>query len=74
MLQIYTIYLWLPLPFFNPRQWRGVDATPHEIFLSWTLNRLEYRAEIFHSLWGIFCATFSEKVGQVRSGHEVVTS
>ena len=42
---------------------------PPWVFLSWALNRFEYRAEIFHSLWSVFCATFSEKnwSGQVRS-------
>ena len=39
----------------------GVDATPPWVFLSWTPHRLENRAEIFHSLWGILCATFGEK-------------
>ena len=39
----------------------GVDATPPWVFLSWTPHRLEDRAEIFHSLWGILCATFGEK-------------
>ena len=40
----------------------GVDATPPPwVFLSWTPRRLEDRAEIFHSLWGIFCGTFGEK-------------
>ena len=39
------------------------------VFLSWTPHRSENRAEIFHSLLGIFCATFGEKnwSGQVRS-------
>ena len=32
------------------------------------------RAQIFYCLWGIFCATFGKKIGQVRSGHEVMTS
>ena len=47
----------------NPRPVRGVvDATPPPwVFLSWTPHRLENRAEIFHSLWGILCATFGEK-------------
>ena len=45
----------------NPRPVRGVDATPPWVFLSWTPHRLEDRAEIFHSLWGIFCGTFGEK-------------
>ena len=46
----------------------GVDATPPPwVFLSWTPHRLEDRAEIFHSLWGILCATFGEK-NLVRSG------
>ena len=36
-------------------------------FMSWTLHRLGYRAEIFHNLWGIFCATFGEKK-MVKSG------
>ena len=41
---------------------------PSIVFLSWTPHRLENRAEIFHSLWGIFFATFGEKIvslGQV---------
>ena len=40
---------------------------PHMSLLSWTLHRLEYRAEIFHSLWGIFCVTFGKKK-LVKSG------
>ena len=54
----------------------GVDATPPPwVFLSCTPNRLEYHVEIFYSLWGVLCATFGEKkFGQVRSGHEVMTS
>ena len=40
----------------------GVDAPPPPwVFLSWTSHRLEDRAEIFHNLWGILCATFGEK-------------
>ena len=39
----------------------GVDATPPWVFLSWMPHRLEDRAEILHSLWGILCATFGEK-------------
>ena len=52
----------------NPRPVRGLMQPPWA-FLSWTPHRLEYRAEIFHSLWGIFCATFGTKKwsGQVRS-------
>ena len=49
---------------------------PPWVFLSWTLHRLEYRAEILHSLWGVFCATFGEKIwsGQVRSrSYDVIT-
>ena len=34
---------------------------PPWVFLSWTQHRLEDRAENFHSLWGILCATFGEK-------------
>ena len=40
--------------------WGGL-LQPHMSFLSWTLHHLEYRAEIFHSLWGVFCATFGKK-------------
>ena len=32
------------------------------------------RAEIFHSLWGIFAELLVKKIGRVRSGHEVMTS
>ena len=48
---------------------------PPRVFLSWTLNRLEYHAEIFCSLWGVLCATFGEKIwsGQVRSRSYDVT-
>ena len=46
----------------------GVDATPPPwVFLSCTLNQLEYHAEIFYSLWGVLCATCGEK-NLVRSG------
>ena len=49
--------LWL-----NPRPVRGGWCNPPPwVFLSWTPHRLEDRAEIFHSLWGILCATFGEK-------------
>ena len=43
----------------------GGWCNPPWVFLSWT----PHRAEIFHSLWGIFCATFGEKnwSGHVRS-------
>ena len=52
---------------FNPRQLRGL-LQPHMSFLSWTPHRLEYRAEIFRSLWGIFCTTLAKKwSSQVRS-------
>ena len=39
----------------------GLMQPPPRVFLSWTPHRLEDRAEIFHSLWGILCATFGEK-------------
>ena len=49
----------------NPRPVRGGWCNPPPpppwVFLSWTPHRLEDRAEIFHSLWGILCATFGEK-------------
>ena len=38
-----------------------MQPPPPWVFLSWTPHRLEVRAEIFHSLWGIFCGTFGEK-------------
>ena len=49
--------------FLNPRPVRGggVDAPPPPwVFLSWTPHRLEDRAEILHSLWGILCGTFGK--------------
>ena len=48
---------------------------PPMSFLSCTLNRLEYDAEIFYSCWGVLCATFCEKnwSGQVRSRSYDVT-
>ena len=39
----------------------GLMQPPPWVFLSWTPHRLEDRAEIFHSLWGILCGTFGEK-------------
>ena len=48
---------------------------PPWVFLSWTPHRLEHRAEIFHSLWGIIYATFGKQIwsGQVRSwSYEVI--
>ena len=39
----------------------GGWCNPPWVFLSWTPHRLEDRAEIFHSLWGILCGTFGEK-------------
>ena len=47
----------------------GGWCNPPWVFLSWTPHRLEDRAEILHSLWGILCGTFGEKnwSGQVRS-------
>ena len=52
----------------SPVDGRGWCKPPW-VFLSWTPHRLEYRAEIFNSLWGMFCATWGEKTwsGQVRS-------
>ena len=32
------------------------------------------RAEILHSLWGIFCASFGKKIDRVMSGHGALTS
>ena len=61
---------WLPPPGRRlPSPGQGVDATPPWVFLSWTPHRLDNRAEIFHSLWGIFCATLMKKIwsSQVRS-------
>ena len=55
----------------NPRPVRGgglMQPPPPWVFLSWTPHRLENRAEIFHSLWGILCATFGEKKKLVGSG------
>ena len=47
------------LQVFNPRPCRG-DATPVS-FLRCPPNYEADRAEILHSLWGIFCATFGKK-------------
>ena len=67
-----------PLPVRVTRSMKGsswCNPPPPWVFLSCTLNRLEYHAEIFYSWWGVLCATFGEKkFGQVRSGHEVMTS
>ena len=45
----------------NPRPGRGVDAPP-EGFLRCTPNYEADRADIWHSLWGILCATFGKKI------------
>ena len=48
---------------------------PPEGFLRCTPNYEVDRAEILHSLWGIFCATFGKKRNNwVMSGHRAVTS
>ena len=59
----------------NPSPHRGgeVDAPPW-VFLEWPPNGWVDRAEILHSLWGIFCATFDKKIDRVRSGHRAMTS
>ena len=51
----------------KPSPAEGGLMQPPWFFLSWTLHRLEYRTEIVHSLWGVFCATLSENK-LVRSG------
>ena len=43
-------------------------------FLRCTPNYEADRAEVFHSLWGIVCATFGKKVDRVMSGHGAMTS
>ena len=47
---------------FNPRPGRGGRCDPPEVFLRCTPNCEADRAEILHSLWGILCATFGEKI------------
>ena len=54
----------------------GVDATPREdFFLRCHPNYEADRAEIWHRLWGILCATFGKKIwpGLVRSRSYDVT-
>ena len=60
-------------PKCDPHTGRGGWCTPKGFF-RWTLNRLPERAEILHSLWGVLCASFGEKIDQVRSGHRAMTS
>ena len=45
----------------KPSPGQGGWCNPSWVFLSWTPHRLEDRAEIFHSLWGIICGTFGQK-------------
>ena len=47
---------------------------PLEGFLRCTPNYESDRAEILHSLWGMLCATFGEKIDRVMSGRGVMTS
>ena len=56
--------------------WSGGLMQPPWVFLNWTPHRLGYRAEIFHSWWGIFALFCKNMVslGQVVSwSHSVVS-
>ena len=53
----------------------GELMQPPMSFSELDVTRLEYRAEILHKLWGVFCATLVKKnwSGQVRSRSYDVT-
>ena len=44
------------------------------LFSGMTAERMSNRAEMLHSLWGIFFVPFDEKLDRAGSGHGAMTS